>query len=62
MRFKKKNDPITIHKVINNAKASDIKIVEGGSKRKIITTDLEEIGSASSEIDKSEEHQDHQVV
>ncbi|KAH0780601.1 hypothetical protein KY290_000199 [Solanum tuberosum] len=54
LRSKKKNDPIAIQKVINNVKASDIKIVEGGSKRKAITGDSEESGSASSEIDKSE--------
>ncbi|KAG5610176.1 hypothetical protein H5410_021457 [Solanum commersonii] len=49
-------------KVINNAKSSGIKIVEGGSKRKVINIDSEEIGFASSELDKSEEHQEHQVV
>uniref|UniRef100_M1E039 Uncharacterized protein n=1 Tax=Solanum tuberosum TaxID=4113 RepID=M1E039_SOLTU len=57
LRSKKKNDPMAIQKVINNAKASGIKIVEGGSKRKIINIDSEEIGSASSELDKFEEHQ-----
>ncbi|KAG5592270.1 hypothetical protein H5410_042784 [Solanum commersonii] len=53
---RKKNDPMAIQKVINNVKASGIKIVEGGSKRKAITSDSKEIASASSEIDKSEEH------
>ncbi|KAG5627671.1 hypothetical protein H5410_012889 [Solanum commersonii] len=52
---------MTIQKVINNAKASGIKIVEGGSKRKAINSDSEESGSASSEIDKSEEHQEHDL-
>ncbi|KAH0684127.1 hypothetical protein KY289_021879 [Solanum tuberosum] len=56
LRSKKKNDPMTIQKVINNAKASGIKIVEGGSKKKVINSDSEESGSTSSEIDKSEEH------
>ncbi|XP_049387812.1 serine/threonine-protein kinase Nek5-like [Solanum stenotomum] len=57
LRFKeKKNDPIAIQKVINNVKASGIKIVEGGSKRKVINSDSEEIESASSDLGKSEEH------
>ncbi|KAG5592443.1 hypothetical protein H5410_042957 [Solanum commersonii] len=47
LRSKKKNDPITIQKVINNTKASGIKIVEGGSKRKVLNSDSEESGSAS---------------
>ena len=58
----KKNDPMTIHKVINTAKSSGIKIVEGESKRKVINIDSEEIESASSELDKSEEYREHQVV
>ncbi|KAG5613378.1 hypothetical protein H5410_024659 [Solanum commersonii] len=37
LRSKKKNDPMTIQKVINNAKASGIKIVEGGSKKKVLS-------------------------
>ncbi|KAH0658266.1 hypothetical protein KY289_027014 [Solanum tuberosum] len=52
-----KKDPIALQKVINNAKASDIKIVEGGSKRKAKDSDSKEIVSASSDLDKSEEHQ-----
>ena len=47
---------MAIHKDINNAKSSGIKIVEGGSKRKAINIDSEEIESASSELDKSEEY------
>ncbi|KAG5600253.1 hypothetical protein H5410_031623 [Solanum commersonii] len=47
----------SIQKVISNAKASDIKIVEGGSKRKAKDSDSKEIVSASSDLDKSEEHQ-----
>ncbi|KAG5613055.1 hypothetical protein H5410_024336 [Solanum commersonii] len=62
LRSKKKNDPLAIQKVINNAKGSGIKIVEGGSKRKAINIDSEEIRSASSELDKSEEHQEYQGV
>ncbi|KAH0665597.1 hypothetical protein KY285_026803 [Solanum tuberosum] len=50
-------DPIALQKVIHNAKASDIKIVEGGSKRKAKDSDSKEIVSASSDLDKSEEHQ-----
>ena len=42
----KKIDPMTIHKVINNAKSSGIKIVEGGSKRKVMNIDSEEIEPA----------------
>ena len=53
---------MTIHKVINNAKSNGIKIVEGGSKRKVINIDSEEIESASSELDKYEEYREHQVV
>ncbi|KAH0695826.1 hypothetical protein KY289_013308 [Solanum tuberosum] len=62
LRSKKKNDPMAIQKVIYNAKSSGIKIVEGESKRKVINIDSEEIGSASLELDKYEEHQEHQVV
>ena len=58
----KKNDPMAIHKVINNAKSSGIKIVEGGSKRKVINIDSEEIEFVSSELDKSEEYHEYQVV
>ena len=58
----KKNDPMTIHKVINNAKSNGIKIVEGGSKRKVINIDSEDIESVSSKLDKSEEYREHQVV
>ena len=58
----KKNDPMTIHKVINNAKSSGFKIVEGGSKRKVININSEEIESASSKLDKSKEYREHQVV
>ncbi|KAG5632624.1 hypothetical protein H5410_004341 [Solanum commersonii] len=39
LRSKKKNDPIAIQKVINIVKANSIKIVEGGSKRKVINID-----------------------
>ena len=53
---------MAIQKVINNAKSSGIKIVDGGSKRKAINIDSKEIGSASSKLDKSKEHQEHQVV
>ena len=53
---------MTIHKVINNAKSSGIKIVEGGNKRKVININLDAIESASSELDKSEEYREHQVV
>ena len=58
----KKNDPLAIHKVINNEKSSGIKIVQGGSKKKVINIDSEEIESASSELDKSEKYRKHQVV
>ena len=58
----KKNDPMAIHKVINNGKSSGIKIVEGGSKRKAINIDSEEIESASSKLYKSEEYREHQVL
>ncbi|KAH0644863.1 hypothetical protein KY284_032747 [Solanum tuberosum] len=51
----KQNDPITLQRVINNAKASAIKIVEGRSKRKAKESDSEEIVSASSDQDKPEE-------
>ncbi|KAH0717134.1 hypothetical protein KY285_013165 [Solanum tuberosum] len=51
-----------VQKVINIAKASDIKIVEGGSMRKIVNSDSEDIESASSDLDKPEEHQEHQVL
>ncbi|KAH0725291.1 hypothetical protein KY284_001156 [Solanum tuberosum] len=54
---KKKNDPIEIWKVINIVKASVIKIVEGGSMRKILNSDSEDIESASSDLEKPEEHQ-----
>ena len=53
---------MAIHKVINNAKSSGIKIVESGSKRKIINIDSEEIEFVSSELDKSEEYHEYQVV
>ncbi|TMW92030.1 hypothetical protein EJD97_013582 [Solanum chilense] len=62
LRSMKTNDPMTIHKVINNVKSIGIKIVEGGSNRKVINIDSEEIKSASSELDKSEEYRKHQVV
>ncbi|KAG5578417.1 hypothetical protein H5410_058551 [Solanum commersonii] len=48
-------------KVINNVKASGIKIVEGGSKRKVINSDSEEIEYASLDLDKSEEHHERHV-
>ena len=60
--IQEKNHPMTIQKVINNAKSSGIKIVQGGSKRKVINIDSEEIESASSELDKSEEYHEYQVV
>ena len=53
---------MAIHKVINNAKSSGIKIVQGGCKKKVINIDSEEIESASSELDKSEEYHEYQVV
>ena len=53
---------MAIHKVINNTKSSGIKIVEGGSKIKVTNIDSEEIKSASSELDKSEEYRKYQVV
>ena len=53
---------MAIHKDINNAKSSGIKIVVGGRKRKVINIDSEEIESVSSELDKSEEYREHQVV
>ncbi|KAG5617602.1 hypothetical protein H5410_017426 [Solanum commersonii] len=59
LRSKKKNDPIKIQKVINIAKASGIKIVEGGSMRKIVNSDSEDIESASSDLDKPEEHKEY---
>ncbi|KAH0710253.1 hypothetical protein KY284_011680 [Solanum tuberosum] len=43
--------------VINNVKASDIKIVEGRSKRKAKDSDSEEVVSPSLDQDKYEEHQ-----
>ena len=58
----KKNDPMTIYKLINNGKSSDIKIVEGGSKRKVINIDSVYIESVSSELDKSEEYREYHVV
>ncbi|XP_049349451.1 CASP-like protein 1F1 [Solanum verrucosum] len=42
--------------------ASDIKIVEGGSMRKIVNSDSEDIESASSDLDKPKDHQEHQVL
>ncbi|KAH0689964.1 hypothetical protein KY289_017322 [Solanum tuberosum] len=62
LRSKKKNDPIEIRKVINIAKASDTKIVEGESMRKIVNSDSEDIKSASSDLDKPKDHQKHQVL
>ncbi|TMW82838.1 hypothetical protein EJD97_004558 [Solanum chilense] len=62
LRSMKKNDPMAIHKVINNAKSCGIKIVKDESKRKIINIDSEEIETASSEQDKAEEYREHQVV
>ncbi|KAG5568263.1 hypothetical protein H5410_064722 [Solanum commersonii] len=56
LRSKKKNDPIALQQVINNAKASDSKIVEGGCKRKAKANDSQEIVSASSDLDKFKEH------
>ncbi|KAH0681849.1 hypothetical protein KY289_019601 [Solanum tuberosum] len=44
-------------KVINNVKASDIKIVEGGSTRKAKDSDSEEVVSPSLDQDKYKEHQ-----
>ncbi|KAH0735917.1 hypothetical protein KY285_011624 [Solanum tuberosum] len=45
LRSKKKKDPIALPEVINNVKESDIKIVEGGSKRKAKDSDSEEVVS-----------------
>lgn len=49
---------MAIQKVINNAIVSGIKIIKGGTKRKAITSESE---VSEPEIDRSEEHQDHQV-
>ncbi|KAH0650337.1 hypothetical protein KY284_030249 [Solanum tuberosum] len=53
---KKKNDSIALQEVINNAKASGIKIVEGGITRKAKDNDSMEAVSASLDQDKYEEH------
>lgn len=37
---------MTIHKVINNVKSSGIKIVEDGSKKKVVNIDPEETKSS----------------
>ncbi|KAG5593107.1 hypothetical protein H5410_043621 [Solanum commersonii] len=55
LRSKKKDDSIALQSIINNAKASRIKIVEEESKRKAKDNDSEEIVSASSDLDKPEE-------
>ncbi|KAG5595563.1 hypothetical protein H5410_036795 [Solanum commersonii] len=52
----KKNDSIALQEVINNAKASGIKIVEGGIKRKAKDNNSMEAVSASLDQDKYEEH------
>uniref|UniRef100_M1DSH0 Uncharacterized protein n=1 Tax=Solanum tuberosum TaxID=4113 RepID=M1DSH0_SOLTU len=54
LRSKKKNDPIALPEVINNVKASDIKVVEGGSTRKAKDSDSEEVVSPSLD-------QEHQI-
>ncbi|KAG5581696.1 hypothetical protein H5410_052323 [Solanum commersonii] len=45
-----------VNAVIKIVKASGIKIVEGGSKRKSINSDSKDIESASSDLDKHEEY------
>ncbi|TMW83141.1 hypothetical protein EJD97_002764 [Solanum chilense] len=59
LRSKKNYDPTVVEKVLNNAKARDIKIVQGGKKRKALNSDSEE---SAYEIDGSEEHHNHEVV
>ncbi|TMW89682.1 hypothetical protein EJD97_016817 [Solanum chilense] len=59
LRSKKKYDPTTVQKVLNNAKARGIKIVQGGRKRKTVNSDSEE---SASQIDGSEEHHNHEVL
>ncbi|KAH0735912.1 hypothetical protein KY285_011619 [Solanum tuberosum] len=57
IEIQEKNDPIALPEVINNVKASDIKIVEGKSKRKAKDSDSEEVVSPSLDQDKYKEHQ-----
>ena len=59
LRSKKKKDPMTVQKVVNNVIARGIKIVEERTKKKKLTSDSEE---SESKIDGSEEHQDHEIV
>ncbi|TMW81150.1 hypothetical protein EJD97_011549 [Solanum chilense] len=59
LRSKKKYDPTAVQKVLNDAEARGIKIVQGGRKRKAVNSDSEE---SASEIDRSEEYHNHEVV
>ena len=56
---KKKYDPTSVKKALNNVKARGIKIVQGERKRKAVNSDSEE---SASEIDESDEHHNHEVV
>ncbi|TMW98727.1 hypothetical protein EJD97_003578, partial [Solanum chilense] len=59
LRSKKKNELMAVQKVIDNVIVSGIKIVEGGTKRKAITSDSED---SEFEIHRTEEHQDREIV
>ena len=59
LRSKKKYDPTAVQKVINNAKARGIKIVQGGRKKKTVNIDSE---VNACEVDGSEERHNHEVV
>lgn len=55
--LRKKINPIEVWKVINIAKASGIKIVEGENMKKIVNSDSKYIESVVLDLDKPEEHQ-----
>ena len=59
LRSKKIYDPTTVQKVLNNAKARGIKIVQGRRKRKAVNIESEE---NASEVVGSEELHNHEVV
>ncbi|TMW81855.1 hypothetical protein EJD97_007570 [Solanum chilense] len=59
LRSKKKYNPMAVQEILNNVKARGIKIVQGGRKRKAVNIDSEE---NAFEIDRSEEHHNHEVV
>ena len=56
---KKKYDPTVVQKVLNNAKARGIKIVQGRRKRKAVNIESDE---NASEVVGSEELHNHEVV